>query len=111
MTLPRLPGEAPKHLLEIGEPDDLLEGIGRQAGSLRFCPSAPPDAVAREDYDDADDSMTPVPGAPPGQIVGQIVLADGIPAPNATVVVQGMPLPAGVDKDGGLQINGVPSGK
>ena len=29
MTLPRLPAEAPRHLLGIGEPDDLLEGIAR----------------------------------------------------------------------------------
>jgi queuine tRNA-ribosyltransferase len=29
MTLPRLPAEAPKHLLGIGEPDDLVEGIAR----------------------------------------------------------------------------------
>jgi queuine tRNA-ribosyltransferase len=29
MTLPSLPVEAPKHLLGIGEPDDLLEGIRR----------------------------------------------------------------------------------
>ena len=29
MTLPLLPGDAPKHLLGIGEPDDLLEGIAR----------------------------------------------------------------------------------
>jgi queuine tRNA-ribosyltransferase len=29
MTLPHLPGDAPKHLLGIGEPDDLMEGIGR----------------------------------------------------------------------------------
>ncbi|MGH2589274.1 MAG: tRNA guanosine(34) transglycosylase Tgt, partial [Actinomycetota bacterium] len=29
MTLPHLPTEAPKHLLGIGEPDDLVEGIGR----------------------------------------------------------------------------------
>ncbi len=29
MTLPMLPVEAPKHLLGIGEPDDLLRGIGR----------------------------------------------------------------------------------
>jgi queuine tRNA-ribosyltransferase len=29
MTLPALPGDAPKHLLGIGEPDDLLEGIAR----------------------------------------------------------------------------------
>jgi queuine tRNA-ribosyltransferase len=29
VTLPALPEEAPKHLLGIGEPDDLLEGIGR----------------------------------------------------------------------------------
>jgi queuine tRNA-ribosyltransferase len=29
MTVPMLPAEAPKHLLGIGEPDDLLEGIGR----------------------------------------------------------------------------------
>ena len=28
MTAPMLPAEAPKHLLGIGEPDDLLEGIG-----------------------------------------------------------------------------------
>ena len=29
MTVPHLPSEAPKHLLGIGEPDDLLEGIAR----------------------------------------------------------------------------------
>ncbi len=29
MTVPMLPVAAPKHLLGIGEPDDLLEGIGR----------------------------------------------------------------------------------
>jgi queuine tRNA-ribosyltransferase len=29
MTAPLLPVEAPRHLLGIGEPDDLLEGIGR----------------------------------------------------------------------------------
>jgi queuine tRNA-ribosyltransferase len=29
MTLPMLPADAPKHLLGIGEPDDLLHGIGR----------------------------------------------------------------------------------
>jgi queuine tRNA-ribosyltransferase len=29
MTVPLLPPDAPKHLLGIGEPDDLLEGIGR----------------------------------------------------------------------------------
>ncbi len=29
MTIPLLPVEAPKHLLGIGEPDDLIEGIGR----------------------------------------------------------------------------------
>jgi queuine tRNA-ribosyltransferase len=29
LTLPHLPPEAPKHLLGIGEPDDLLAGIGR----------------------------------------------------------------------------------
>ena len=29
MTVPLLPADAPKHLLGIGEPDDLLEGIAR----------------------------------------------------------------------------------
>ena len=29
LTLPHLPREAPKHLLGIGEPDDLVEGIAR----------------------------------------------------------------------------------
>ena len=29
LTLPHLPTDAPKHLLGIGEPDDLLEGIAR----------------------------------------------------------------------------------
>jgi queuine tRNA-ribosyltransferase len=29
LTLPHLPADAPKHLLGIGEPDDLVEGIGR----------------------------------------------------------------------------------
>ena len=28
-TVPHLPAEAPKHLLGIGEPDDLVEGIAR----------------------------------------------------------------------------------
>ena len=28
MTMPHLDGEAPRHLLGIGEPDDLVEGIG-----------------------------------------------------------------------------------
>ena len=29
LTVPHLPADAPKHLLGIGEPDDLLEGIAR----------------------------------------------------------------------------------
>jgi queuine tRNA-ribosyltransferase len=29
MTLPHLPADAPKHLLGIGEPDDLVEGVAR----------------------------------------------------------------------------------
>jgi queuine tRNA-ribosyltransferase len=29
LTIPNLPVDAPKHLLGIGEPDDLVEGIGR----------------------------------------------------------------------------------
>jgi queuine tRNA-ribosyltransferase len=29
LTLPHLPADAPKHLLGIGEPDDLIEGITR----------------------------------------------------------------------------------
>jgi queuine tRNA-ribosyltransferase len=29
MTLPHLPADAPKHLLGIGEPDDLMQGIRR----------------------------------------------------------------------------------
>jgi queuine tRNA-ribosyltransferase len=34
MTLPHLPAESPKHLLGIGEPDDLVEGIARGIDSF-----------------------------------------------------------------------------
>ena len=34
LTLPHLPADAPKHLLGIGEPDDLLEGIARGIDSF-----------------------------------------------------------------------------
>ncbi len=34
LTLPHLPTDAPKHLLGIGEPDDLLEGIARGIDSF-----------------------------------------------------------------------------
>jgi queuine tRNA-ribosyltransferase len=34
LTLPHLPSEAPKHLLGIGEPDDLVDGIARGLDSF-----------------------------------------------------------------------------
>jgi len=34
MALPHVPGDAPKHLLGIGEPDDLVEGIARGIDSF-----------------------------------------------------------------------------
>jgi queuine tRNA-ribosyltransferase len=54
MTLPHLPAEAPKHLLGIGEPDDLIEGI-RRGIDLFDC--AVPTRLARHGM-----ALAPLPG-------------------------------------------------
>ena len=54
LTVPHLPVEAPKHLLGIGEPDDLLEGIARGV-DLFDC--AVPTRLARHGM-----ALVPLPG-------------------------------------------------
>jgi queuine tRNA-ribosyltransferase len=54
-TVPLLPQDAPKHLLGIGEPDDLLEGIGRGV-DLFDC--AVPTRLARHGM-----ALAPLPGS------------------------------------------------
>ncbi len=54
MTLPHLPAEAPKHLLGIGEPDDLVEGIARGIDSFDC---AVPTRLARHGM-----ALAPLPG-------------------------------------------------
>jgi queuine tRNA-ribosyltransferase len=55
LTLPHLPTEAPKHLLGIGEPDDLLEGIARGIDTFDC---AVPTRLARHGM-----ALAPLPGA------------------------------------------------
>ena len=45
MTMPHLDGEAPRHLLGIGEPDDLVEGIGLGRRPVRLRGAHPPGAA------------------------------------------------------------------
>ena len=54
MTVPHLPGDAPKHLLVIGEPDDLVEGIARGIDSFDC---AVPTRLARHGM-----ALAPLPG-------------------------------------------------
>jgi queuine tRNA-ribosyltransferase len=54
LTLPRLPAEAPKHLLGIGEPDDLVEGIAR---GIDVFDCAVPTRLARHGM-----ALAPLPG-------------------------------------------------
>jgi queuine tRNA-ribosyltransferase len=54
MTLPHLPGDAPKHLLGIGEPDDLVEGVARGIDSFDC---AVPTRLARHGM-----ALAPLPG-------------------------------------------------
>ena len=54
MTLPHLPPEAPKHLLGIGEPDDLMQGIGR---GIDLFDCAVPTRLARHGM-----ALAPLPG-------------------------------------------------
>jgi queuine tRNA-ribosyltransferase len=54
MTLPHLPAEPPKHLLGIGEPDDLVEGIARGIDSFDC---AVPTRLARHGM-----ALGPIPG-------------------------------------------------
>lgn len=55
LTVPRLPVEAPKHLLGIGEPDDLVEGIAR---GIDLFDCAVPTRLARHGM-----ALAPVPGS------------------------------------------------
>jgi queuine tRNA-ribosyltransferase len=55
LTMPHLPAEAPKHLLGIGEPDDLLEGIARGIDTFDC---AVPTRLARHGM-----ALAPLPGA------------------------------------------------
>lgn len=54
MTLPLLPGDAPRHLLGVGEPDDLVEGV-RRGVDLFDC--AVPTRLARHGM-----ALAPLPG-------------------------------------------------
>jgi queuine tRNA-ribosyltransferase len=54
MTLPHLPPDAPKHLLGVGEPDDLVEGIARGIDSFDC---AVPTRLARHGM-----ALAPLPG-------------------------------------------------
>jgi queuine tRNA-ribosyltransferase len=54
MTVPHLPPDAPKHLLGIGEPDDLLEGIER---GIDLFDCAVPTRLARHGM-----ALAPLPG-------------------------------------------------
>jgi queuine tRNA-ribosyltransferase len=54
MTLPHLPADAPKHLLGIGEPDDLMEGIRR---GIDVFDCAVPTRLARHGM-----ALAPLPG-------------------------------------------------
>ena len=56
MTLPHLPTDAPKHLLGIGEPDDLVEGIAR---GIDVFDCAVPTRLARHGM-----ALAPLPGRP-----------------------------------------------
>ncbi len=55
LTAPLLPAEAPKHLLGIGEPDDLLEGIAR---GIDLFDCAVPTRLARHGM-----ALAPLPGS------------------------------------------------
>ncbi len=54
MTVPHMPPDAPKHLLGIGEPDDLLQGIGR---GIDLFDCAVPTRLARHGM-----ALAPLPG-------------------------------------------------
>jgi queuine tRNA-ribosyltransferase len=80
-TLPHLPEEAPKHLLGIGEVDDLLDGIAR---GLDLFDCAVPTRLARHGM-----ALAPEPGARFRLNVRQAAMAAD-PGP----LVEGCPCPA-----------------
>jgi queuine tRNA-ribosyltransferase len=84
MTAPMLPAEAPKHLLGIGEPDDLLVGIGL---GIDVFDCAVPTRLARHGM-----ALAPLPGARFRFEVGKAAFAtdqgplvDGCPCPTCAV--------------------------
>jgi queuine tRNA-ribosyltransferase len=81
LTLPHLPAEAPKHLLGIGEVDDLLEGIARGVDSFDC---AVPTRLARHGV-----ALAPEPEAR-----FRLDLAKGRYAEDPAPPVEGCPCPA-----------------
>ena len=81
LTVPMLPTEAPKHLLGIGEPDDLLTGIGL---GIDLFDCAVPTRLARHGM-----ALAPLPGArfrfdvtKAAFALDEAQLADGCPCPT-----------------------------
>ena len=81
LTVPMLPTEAPKHLLGIGEPDDLLTGIGL---GIDLFDCAVPTRLARHGM-----ALAPLPGArfrfdvtKAAFALDEAPLADGCPCPT-----------------------------
>ncbi len=81
MTLPHLPDDAPKHLLGIGEPDDLIEGIRR---GIDVFDCAVPTRLARHGM-----ALAPLPGQRfrfdvrrPAYAEDTAPLVDGLPVPD-----------------------------
>jgi queuine tRNA-ribosyltransferase len=81
MTMPGLPDEAPKHLLGIGEPDDLLEGIAR---GIDLFDCAVPTRLARHGM-----ALAPEPGERFRLNVRNVEMAD-----DEAPLVEGCPCPA-----------------
>jgi len=84
LTAPMLPAEAPKHLLGIGEPDDLLAGI---ALGIDVFDCAVPTRLARHGM-----ALAPLPASrfrfdvtKPAYRVDEGALADGCPCPTCAV--------------------------
>jgi queuine tRNA-ribosyltransferase len=81
LTVPHLPADAPKHLLGIGEPDDLVEGIGR---GIDVFDCAVPTRLARHGM-----ALAPLP-----ESRFRFDLARAAHAPSEEPLVEGCPCPA-----------------
>jgi queuine tRNA-ribosyltransferase len=81
MTVGHLPADAPKHLLGIGEPDDLIEGIGR---GIDVFDCAVPTRLARHGM-----ALAPVPDGRFRFDIRRAVFAD-----DTAPLVDGCPCPA-----------------